>query len=430
MTRVGIIGLGTVGRGTYRILREHRSLISQKTGLDVVLAGAAEIDAERREGFQEADPRFFRSAVELVDDPAIDIIVELVGGTGYAFDLIAAALKKGKWVVTANKALLAEKGNELFDLAEKAGCEIGFEASVCGGIPVIRAIRDGLVGNRISYLLGILNGTSNYILSKMSEEGIPFDRALKDAQAAGFAEADPTLDVEGLDAGHKLCILARLAFGYPLSMGDIGRGGISGIEPMDIAFARELGYSIKLLAVAKEEDGVIEARVAPAMLPSTHLMSGVNGVYNAVYVLGDRVGPTLYYGKGAGADPTGSAVVSDIIDMAARMSIRCGKPGIRFWSGEKRIKKSAETVTSFYMRFKCEDRPGVLSRISGILADHGISISVVTQKGRKENEYVPVMMLTHEAAEGHLLDAKAEIDRLPFIEGKSVHIRIEHGERS
>jgi homoserine dehydrogenase len=427
MIRVGIIGLGTVGRGTYRILREHRPLIAQKTGLDIVLAGAAEIDAERRKGLGEDDPRFFRSASELIEDPEIDIIVELIGGTGYAFDLITTALRKGKWVVTANKALLAEKGDEIFDLAAETGCEIGFEASVCGGIPVIRAIRDGLVGNRIHYLLGILNGTSNYILSKMSEEGVSFDRALEDAQAAGFAEADPTLDVEGLDAGHKLCILARLAFGYPLSIDDIAKGGISGIEPIDIAFAKELGYTVKLLAVAKEEDGAIEARVAPAMLPATHLMSKVSGVYNAVYVLGDRVGPSLYYGKGAGADPTGSAVVSDIIDMAVRKNGRCGKPGIRFWTGERKIKRSAETHASFYMRFKCEDRPGVLSRVSGILADHGISISAVTQKGRKEHDYVPVMMLTHEAAEGDLLAAKAEIDGLPIIEGKSLHIRIEAG---
>jgi homoserine dehydrogenase len=425
MIRVGIIGLGTVGRGAYRILREHGTLIAQKTGLEIALVGAAEIDAQRRKELPEEDPRFFRSAPELLDDPAIDIIVELIGGTGYAYDLIMTALKKGKWVVTANKALLAEKGNEIFDLAAETGCEIGFEAAVCGGLPVIRAIRDGLVGNRIDYLLGILNGTSNYILSKMTEEGVAFDRALEDAKAAGFAEADPTLDVEGLDAGHKLCILASLAFGYPLSMGDIGRGGISGIEPIDIAFAKELGYKIKLLAVAKEEDGVIEARVAPTMLPATHLMSSVNGVYNAVYVLGDRVGPSLYYGKGAGGDPTGSAVVSDIVDMAARKNGPRHKPGMRFWPGERRIKKSGESVTAFYMRFRCEDRPGVLSKISGILADHGISISAVSQKGRKENEYVPIVMLTHEAAEGRLLLAKAEIDSLPFMGRESVHIRIE-----
>jgi hypothetical protein len=218
--------------------------------------------------------------------------------------------------VTANKALLAERGDGLFELAAAQGCEIGFEASVCGGIPVIRALRDGLVGNRVAYLLGILNGTSNYILTRMSEEGIPFAEALSDAQRAGFAEADPTFDVEGFDAAHKLCILARLAFGCTLSMSDIARGGISRIEPIDIAFARELGYRIKLLAVAKDENGLIEARVEPAMLPMAHVMSNVNGVFNALYVVGDRVGPTLYYGKGAGGDPTGSAVVSDIIDMA------------------------------------------------------------------------------------------------------------------
>ncbi len=427
MIQVGIIGLGTVGLGAYRILKEHRSLIAQKTGVEIALSGAAEIDAERRRGLSEDDPRFFRSASELIDDPSIDIIVELIGGTGLAFDLIAAALRKGKWVVTANKALLAEKGNEIFDLAAANQCEVGFEASVCGGIPVIRAIRDGLVGNRIDYLLGILNGTSNYILSKMTEEGVSFDHALKEAQAAGFAEADPTFDVEGFDAAHKLCILARLAFGYPLSMDDIGRDGICRVEPIDIAFAREMGYRLKLLAAAKEEDGIIEARVTPAMLPATHLMSSVNGVYNAVYVVGDRLGPSLYYGKGAGGDPTGSAVVSDIVDMAARKNGQRHKAGIRFWSPERTIKKSEESIASFYARFMCEDRPGVLSKISGILAEHGISISVVTQKGRKENEYVPVMMLTHEATEGRMLRAKAEIDKLPFIQGESVHIRIEEG---
>ena len=248
-----------------------------------------------------------------------------------------------------------------------------------------------------------------------------------DAQNAGFAEADPALDMEGIDAAHKLCILTRLAFGYPISMKEIGTGGISRIEPIDIEFAREFGYKIKLLAVAKEENGVIEARVEPTMLPVKHLMSDVNGVYNAVYVVGDKVGPNLYYGKGAGAHPTGSAVVSDIVDMAARIGSRCVKPGMRLFDGGRRIKTSAETITPFYMRVKAEDSPGVLSKVSGVLAEHGISISAVTQKGRKENDYVPVVMLTHEAAEKSLKEAKAEIDRLPFIEGESVHIRIESG---
>jgi homoserine dehydrogenase len=427
MIGIGIIGLGTVGRGTYDILREHRGLLAQKTGLDLVVLGVAELDPERRSGLAIDDPGFFRTASSLIDDPSIQIIVELIGGTTTAYDLISEALKKGKWVVTANKALLAEKGNELVELATEYACEIGFEASVCGGIPVIRAIRDGLVGNRIDYILGILNGTSNYILSKMSEEGLPFSEALSEAQLAGFAEADPGLDIEGIDAAHKLCILTRLAFGYPVSMDDIGTGGISRIEPIDIEFAREFGYRIKLLAVAKEENGVIEARVEPAMIPVRHLLSDVNGVFNAVYVEGDKVGPNLYYGKGAGANPTGSAVVSDIVDMASRISSGCIKPGMRLAHGGRRIKRSAETVTPFYMRVKAEDSPGVLSRISGILASYGISIFAVTQKGRKENGFVPIVMLTYEATEEHLLKAKAEIDSLPFIQGESVHIRIEAG---
>jgi homoserine dehydrogenase len=428
MISVGIIGLGTVGRGTYDILREHYQLIKQKTGLDIDVTGVAEIDADRRRSLATQNLSFFRDATDLLADPSVDIIVELIGGTGTAHDLITEALRHKKWVVTANKALLAEKGNEIFSLALENGCEVGFEASVCGGIPVIRAIRDGLVGNRLHYILGILNGTSNYILSRMSEQGLPFDRALSEAQQSGYAEADPTLDIEGIDAAHKLCILARLAFGYPISMKDIGTGGISRIEPIDIEFAREFGYRIKLLAVAKEEDGVIEARVEPAMLPVKHLMSDVNGVYNAVYVVGDRVGPNLYYGRGAGGDATGSAVVSDIVDMAVRKDSGCFKPPTRLLEGGRRMKRSGETVTPFYMRFKAEDRPGVLSRISGILAAHDISLFAVTQKGRKEKEYVPIVMLTYEAPEENLKRAKAEIDGLPFIDGESVHIRIEEGE--
>jgi homoserine dehydrogenase len=428
MIGIGIIGLGTVGRGTYEILRDHRSLIKEKTGVDIAVLGAAEVNQERRRDLESE--LLFRDALDLINDPQIDIIVELVGGTGIAYEFISQAIEKKKWVVTANKALLAEKGNELFGLAAEHGCEIGFEASVCGGIPVIRALRDGLVGNKIGYILGILNGTSNYILSKMTEEGLPFDRALDDARRAGFAEADPTLDIEGIDAAHKLCILTRLAFGYPLSMENIATGGISRIEPIDIEFAKEFGYKIKLLAVAKEEDGVFEVRVEPAMLPIKHLMSNVNGVYNAVYIVGDRVGPNLYYGKGAGGDPTGSAVVSDIVDMAARKAggPGCARSTMSLSEAGRRIRKSGETVTPFYMRFKAEDRPGVLSKISGILADYNISIFAVTQKGRKENGFVSIVMLTYEATEENLRKAKAEIDGLAFTGAESVHIRIEEGE--
>ncbi len=427
MIGIAIIGLGTVGRGTYDILTEHRSLIKQKSGLDLAIAGVAETDPERCKGL-EGKVRVFADARELIDSPEADIVVELIGGTGPAFDYLVHALENRKWVVTANKALLAERGNEIFAIAARHGCEIGFEASVCGGIPVIKAIRDGLVGNKIRYILGILNGTSNYVLSKMTDEGLSFDAALADAQKAGFAEKDPALDIEGIDAAHKLCILTRLAFGYPIAMGEIGTGGISRIKPIDIEFAKEFGYKIKLLAVAKEEEGAIEARVEPAMLPVTHPMSNVNGVYNAVYVVGDKSGPNLYYGKGAGADPTGSAVVSDIVDMAARKSSGCIRPSMMLAANGRRIKKSEETVSPFYMRFKAEDRPGVLSRISGILAEYNISILAVTQKGRKENGYVPIVMLTYEAAEENLKRAKQEIDRLDFVSGESVHIRIEEGE--
>jgi homoserine dehydrogenase len=427
MTGIGIIGLGTVGKGTYDILTENRSVIARKTGLEIGVVAAAEMDAGRRAAVGDANALFFRDAFELVRAPDVDIVVELIGGTSIANDLISEALRQKKWVVTANKALLAEKGNEVFKLAAERGCEVGFEAAVCGGIPVIRALRDGLVGNRIRYVLGILNGTSNYILTKMSDEGLAFDQALKEAQDAGYAEADPTFDVEGIDAAHKLCLLTRLAFGYPISMAQVATGGISKIEPIDIEFAREFGYKIKLLAVAKEDNGVIEARVEPAMLPARHLMSDVNDVFNAVYVMGDRVGPNLFYGKGAGGDPTGSAVVSDIVDMAMRKQSGCTKMGMQLSEDGRRIKRSGESVSPFYMRFKAQDRPGVLSKISGILADHNISLFAVTQKGRKENAYVPIVMLTYEASEENLRKAKAEIDSLPFIEGESVHIRIEEG---
>jgi homoserine dehydrogenase len=361
----------------------------------------------------------------LINDPQVDICAELVGGTGAAYDYVAGALKAGKWVVTANKALLAEKGDALFTIAEREGGEIGFEASVAGAIPVIRAIRDGLIGNRIEYILGILNGTSNYILTKMSDEGLPFNQALREAQELGFAEQDPALDISGVDAAHKLCVLVRLAFGVPITMQEIVTRGVSSIEPTDIEFAKEFGYKIKLLAIAKEQGDSIEARVEPTMIPVRHPMSTVSGVFNAVYVVGDHAGPSLYYGKGAGAGPTGSAVVSDIVDMAVRKAAKCSRRGLAAGDTDKRIKKGEESVTPFYVRFKAQDQPGVLSKISGVLGEHGISIAAVIQKERTKNDYVPIVMLTYEASEGSLKQAIEKIDRLSFIGGPSVHIRIE-----
>lgn len=425
MIGVGIIGLGTVGRGTYQILQEHNSLIRERTGVDIRVTRVADLDKARLAGIQADGVAGSGEARDVIHAPDVDLVVELVGGIEPAFSYVREAIEQKKWVVTANKALLAERGNELFGAAAAHGCEIGFEASVCGGIPVIRAIREGLVGNRITYLLGILNGTSNYILTSMTEEGIPFRRALEAAQELGYAEKDPTLDVEGIDAAHKLCILVRVALHYPIRMEEIAARGISNIEPIDIDFAREFGYRIKLLGIAREEKGLIEARVEPAMIPVAHPMSSVNGVFNAVYVAGDRVGPNLYYGRGAGADPTGSAVVSDIVDMALRKQTGCLKPGMTFERDGRRIRKGEETVTPFYMRFMAQDRPGVLSRISGILSDYNISISAVVQKGRTEYDLVPIVMLTYEASEENLRKAKAEIDALAFTGAESVHIRIE-----
>lgn len=426
MIGIGIIGLGTVGTGTYRILTEHAALIHGRTGLDLRVVRVAEVDVRKLKGKGLPRNIVTSDAMELIRDDRVDIVVELIGGMRPASDLISAALTLGKQVVTANKALLAERGDELFRLAAKKGGEIGFEASVCGGIPVIRAVRDGLVGNEFSYILGILNGTSNYILSRMTDEGISFAEALKDAQRKGYAEKDPTFDVEGIDAAHKLSLLVRLAFASPVTMDRITTRGIAKIDPVDIGFARDFGYKIKLLAIAKRRGPGIEVRVEPAMLPVNHPMSSVNGVYNAVYIVGDMTGPNLFYGKGAGSEPTGSAVVSDIVDIAKRIS-GAGGPGTRPLTVAGRFKEGRASSVPYYLRVMAKDMPGVLSKISGILSKYRISISAVTQQGRKLSGYVPVVMVTHDAAEEGLMKAKKEIDALSFTKGESVHIRIEEG---
>lgn len=424
MIGIGIIGLGTVGTGTYRILTEHAGLIRKRTGLDIGVIRVAEVDPRKIKGKGVDRAIVTSDAMELIRDDRVNIVVELIGGTHPAADFISAALGLKKQVVTANKALLAQQGDDLFRLAAKNGCEIGFEASVCGGIPVIRAIRDGLVGNDLTYILGILNGTSNYILSRMTEEGMSFPAALKEAQQKGYAEKDPTFDIEGIDAAHKLALLVRLAFASPITMDRITTRGIAKIDPVDIGFARDFGYKIKLLAIARKMGTGVEARVEPAMIPVNHPMSSVNGVYNAVYIVGDMVGPNLFYGKGAGSEATGSAVVSDIVDMAKRITSG-GLTGARGLTATGRYKQGKGSPVPYYLRVMAQDRPGVLSKISGILSEYGISISAVTQQGRKLSGYVPVVMVTHDASEEGLRKAKEEIDRISFTEGESVHIRIE-----
>jgi homoserine dehydrogenase len=424
MVRVGIIGFGTVGSGTVKVLLQNSELIKKRTGLDIEIARIADLDIKKDRGIRLPEGILTTNASDIIEDPDIDIVVELIGGIRPAKDFILRAIRNKKHVVTANKALLAEEGEEIFQEAKRNGVMLGFEASVAGGIPIIKVVREGLVGNRFLSIYGIINGTSNYILTRMTAEGLSFKEALSEAQRLGYAEADPTLDVEGIDATHKLTILASLAFGIPLSYKSIYREGITGITPLDINFAKELGYRIKLLAIAKLTDGGLELRVHPTMVPEEYLISKVDGVFNAVYVEGDAVGPTLYYGRGAGDMPTGSAVVSDIVDIAKRLSspepVRMAEP-----YGNTILKDMGEIVSMYYFRFTALDRPGVLSKISGILGEHNISIASVIQKGRRVGGAVPLVILTHMAKEKDVLKALSEIDRLSVVADRSFFLRVE-----
>ncbi len=426
MINVGIIGFGTVGSGTVRILLENKDILAERLGFEINLKRIAARDVRKERGIKVAEGILTTDVNALLDDPEIRIIVELIGGISPAKEYILKAISKGKHVVTANKALLATDGAEIFTAAHKAGVEIGFEASVAGGIPIIKIIREGLVANRIKALYGIINGTTNYILTKMTEENMEFADALASAQKLGYAEADPTFDIEGIDSAHKLSILAYLAYGIPSPFRDIYTEGISRISPLDISFASEFGYKVKLLAIAKETDGKIELRVHPTMVPQDFLISKVDGSFNAVYIDGDATGSTLYYGRGAGAMPTGSAVVSDIVDIArdiknnVKERIPMAKTGRPF-----KIKKMDEVTSKYYFRFSALDKPGVLSKISGILGTYNISIVSVIQKGRKIGEAVPLVVLTHEATEKDVRKAIEEIDRLAVVMGRTVIIRVE-----
>ena len=427
MVTVGIIGFGTVGTGTAKILLENREILKERTGFEINLRRVADIDIVRNRGITLPEGVLSTDVDSLLNDPHIDIVVELIGGIRPAKDFILKAISNRKHVVTANKALLATAGNEIFTAAVQAGVEIGFEASVGGGIPIIKVIREGLIADRIKAVYGIINGTSNYILTKMTEENVEFSEALKEAQDLGYAEADPTLDIEGIDSAHKLAILASLSYSIPVSYEEIYREGISQISPQDIGFASELGYKVKLLAIAKESDSGIELRVHPTMLPKEYLISKVDGSFNAIYVEGDATGSTLYYGRGAGDMPTGSAIVSDIVDIARniRKNATGRVPTITKAFRNIKIKKMDEVISKYYFRFSALDRPGVLSKISGILGNYNISIASVIQKGRRAGEAVPLVVLTHEAKEKDVRQAIGEIDLLPVVMDKTVFIRVE-----
>jgi homoserine dehydrogenase len=430
--KVGLLGFGTVGAGVVRLLLEKREMLSRRLGTDLVLARIADPDLERPRPVTVPRELLTARAQDILDDPEIDIVVELIGGLDPARDYMFTAIDRGKHVVTANKALLAHHGNDLLAAAAAKGVEIAFEAAVCGGIPIIVALRQGLAANRIQELFGILNGTCNYILTQMSHHGMSYAQALAEAQAAGYAEADPTLDVEGIDTAHKLTILMSLAYGARLDLEAIGVEGISRLDPLDLQFAREFGYRLKLLAITRDDGHRVEARVHPTLVPKGHMLSQVSGAMNAVYLTGDAAGPILLYGQGAGMMPTASAVVSDILDLARNLTHgaagRVPPLGCRLALESTRlIKPMNDLVTNYYFRFAALDRPGVLSQVSGILGKFGISIAAVIQKGRVQGEAgtVPIVMITHEAREADALQALKEIDKLPVVSPPAIFYRIE-----
>jgi len=427
--KVGICGLGTVGSGTFNVLNRNREVIAARAGCDIVIGqiGARRDNPNCPVGATPVSHDVFAVA----DNPDIHILVELIGGTTTARELVLRAIHNGKHVVTANKALIAQYGNEIFAAARERGVNVAFEAAVAGGIPVIKAIREGLAANRIEWLAGIINGTSNFILTEMRDKGRAFADVLKEAQALGYAEADPTFDVEGIDAAHKLMILASIAFGIPLQFNTIYTEGITRITPVDVAYAEQLGYRIKTLGIARRADKGIELRVHPTLIPQQRLIANVNGVMNAVLVKGDAVGPTLYYGPGAGAEPTASAVIADIVELARTLNADPSHrvPYLAFQPNalnDTPVLPIDEVVSAYYLRISALDKPGVLSKVAQVLSDAGISIEALIQKEPVSGQdHVPVIILTNRTVERQLVAAVAQLEALDSIDGEVVRIRVE-----
>ncbi len=428
---IGLIGFGTVGAGVVQILEENRDVLEARVGVPVRLKRIADLNIESDRGVK-VDPNLLTTdAWQVVRDPDISVIVELIGGYEPAKSLILEAFKNGKQVVTANKALLAEHGPEVFLAAHKAGVDIGFEAAVAGGIPILRSLREGLVANRFDKILAILNGTCNFILTAMdSTPGISFDEMLKKAQELGYAEADPALDIDGIDSAHKLVLVLSLTHGIRVPPKSIHVEGIRNIDPFDVAMAHEFSYKIKLLAVIRRDGDDVDARLHPTLIREDHPLARVDGVFNGIFLHGDMVGDQLFYGRGAGREPTASAVIGDVIEMA-RSAARgeVGRvPPLGYpesWKASGKLKNISEIVTNYYLRIKAMDRPGVLSKVAGILAEHQISLHSVVQKSRQSSAAVPVVFLTHLAKEADLQAACEEISRLDDVEGAPVILRIE-----
>ncbi|HEY1328168.1 MAG TPA: homoserine dehydrogenase [Casimicrobiaceae bacterium] len=431
--QVGLLGFGTVGRGTWEVLRRNEEEITRRAGRPIRITWVATRTLDRaREGLRGID------GVELTSDPRVvtrhpdlDIVCELIGGTDAARDAILDAIGHGKHVVTANKALLAHHGTEIFAAAHARGVMVAFEGAVAGGVPIIKALREGLTANRIEWIAGIINGTSNFILSEMRARGASFEDVLKEAQALGYAEADPTFDVEGIDAAHKLTIMSAIAFGVPMQFDKAYAEGISKLHREDIAYAEELGYRIKLLGITRRAKNGIELRVHPTLIPAKRLIANVEGAMNAVLVKGDAVGPTLYYGAGAGAEPTASAVIADLVDVT-RMHTADPEhrvPHLAFQPDQITdvpFLPMGEVETSYYLRMRVDDKPGVLADITRILADREISIDAMIQKEPSEGEFqTDIILLTHRSVERRLIDAIDKIEALPTVRGKVVRIRME-----
>jgi len=429
--RAGLLGIGTVGRGTWEVLARNADEIQRRAGRAIRIARIADTQLERARAIAGGKASVTADAFALTRAKDIDIVVELIGGSGVAKDLVLDAIRHGKHVVTANKALLAKHGNEIFAAAQKKGVMVAFEAAVGGGIPIIKALREGLSANRIEWIAGIINGTSNFILSEMRDKGLQFGAVLKEAQRKGYAEADPAFDIEGVDAAHKLTILAALAFGIPMQLDKAYTEGIAALTTQDIRYAEELGYRIKLLGITRRARKGIELRVHPTLVPARRLIANVEGVMNAVLVKGDAVGPTLYYGAGAGSQPTASAVVADLIDVTRLITAdpEHRVPHLAFQPdrlSDEPILPIGEVETSYYLRMRVRDKPGVLADITRILADSSISIDAMVQKEPGEGERrVDIVMLTHLAVEKNVDAAIRRIENLPTMVGRVTRIRLE-----
>jgi homoserine dehydrogenase len=428
---VGLLGIGTVGGGTWDVLARNQEEITRRAGRGIVITAVADKDQARAQNVTGGKARLTTDANDVVGDPDIDIVIELIGGYTVAREFVLKAIANGKHVVTANKALLATHGNEIFAAAQKKGVMVGFEAAVAGGIPIIKALREGLTANRIEWIAGIINGTSNFILSEMRDKGLAFDTVLKEAQRLGYAESDPTFDIEGVDAAHKLTIMSAIAFGIPMQFEKAYTEGIAKLTQQDIRYAEELGYRIKLLGITRRTADGIELRVHPTLIPARRLIANVEGVMNAVLVRGDAVGATMYYGAGAGAEPTASAVVADLVDITRLHTADPDHrvPHLAFQPDQlagTRILPMEEVTTSYYLRMRVVDRPGVLADITRILADLSISIDAMVQKepGAGE-EQVDIIMLTHQTREKQINAAMAKIEALPVVSGKVTRIRLE-----